>query len=302
LNCTQPVDFGDVAIGSTATKIVTCTALIPITSINGCTTGDATWQCANSTLPQGAIAQGASFTFPVVWNLTQASINDAQNASFGKVLPGASSTSLDIYTTNAIAKYSTLLPISLSGNTVSQNAFLTIAPPEVDLGGIVVGSDGATSGLSAAVILSNVGVQTLTFLGSAWAEDIDAEGESGLPVDYTNITNGDLGGGFSSSSLPQVGDTLATGQSVTIPLKFLATKTGSYATFVQFWTTGGAGYVLLTGSASTAPIANISVSTIEGGWNSFEPVAMDFGDVTSGTTVSKNIRICNSGGSALTST
>jgi iron transport multicopper oxidase len=58
----------------------------------------------------------------------------------------------------------------------------------------------------------------------------------------------------------------------------------------------------LTGSASTAPVANISVSTVEGGWDYSEPVLMDFGNVLAGTTVSESIRICNSGGSALTIT
>ena len=163
----------------------------------------------------------------------------------------------------------------------------------------MVGSDAATSGLSAAVILSNVGVKTLTILGSAWTDFIDAEGESDEPVVFHNITDGDLGGGFSSSSLPVAGDTLITGQSITLPLKFVADETGSYATFLQFWTTGGTLYVLLTASASTAPIASISVSNGEGFYNSIEPVVMDFGDVLSGTTVSRNIRICNSGGAAL---
>jgi iron transport multicopper oxidase len=111
------------------------------------------------------------------------------------------------------------------------------------MGGIVVGSAGAESGLSAAVILSNVGAQPLKFLGSAWTSSVDA-GDG--PITYTNITNGDLGNGFTSSSLPQVGDILQTNQAVTIPIKFLATTTGSYSTFVEFWTTGGAGYILLT--------------------------------------------------------
>jgi iron transport multicopper oxidase len=139
----------------------------------------------------------------------------------------------------------------------------------------------------------------LKFLGLAWTDSVDAEDG---PIAYHNITNGNLGSGFSSSSLPQVGDILQTNEAVTIPVKFLATLTGSYSTFVEFWTTGGAGYVILTGSASTAPIANISISTIEGGWDYSEPAVMDFGNVLAGTTVSKNIRICNQGGSALTIT
>lgn len=278
--------------------VVNCTALIAITSINGCSTGDATWQCSNSTLPKGALAKGASFQFPVTWNLTQSSINDAQNASFGKVLPGSVSTALNIYTTNDVPKYSNILPISLSGNTVSKTAFLTITPPEVDMGGIVVGSQGAESGLSASVILSNVGAQTLTFSGSAWTFSVDS-GDG--PIQFTNITDGDLGSGFSSSSLPQKGSVLQTNEAVTIPIKFLANQTGSYSTFLYYWTTGGEGYVLLTGSASTAPIATISISNLEG-YDFSKPAAMDFANVQAGTTVSRNIRICNSGGSALTIT
>lgn len=172
LQCTQPVDFGEVAIGSTATQIINCTAQIAITSVNGCTTGDKTWQCVNSTLPQGPLSQGTNFSFPVTWNLTQASINDAQNASFGHVLPGVASTSLDLYTTNAIPKYSTLVPVSLSGTTVSKGPFLDIAPAEVDLGGIVVGSQSALTGLSGTVIISNIGAQAMNILGSAWTPNI----------------------------------------------------------------------------------------------------------------------------------
>jgi iron transport multicopper oxidase len=299
LSCTSPVEFGNVAIGSASTQIINCTALIGLTSIIGCTTGDKTWQCLNVTLPQGPVAQGATFSFPVTWNLTQASINDAKNASFGKVLPGVASTSLNLYTMNAVPKYSALLPISLSGTTVSSTPYFTISPPQVDFGGIVVGSDSARTGLSAAVILSNVGAQNLTFLGSAWTKSVDSNDG---PVVYTNITNGILGDGFSSSGLPQPHDNLPPGHSLTVPLSFMSNKTGSYSTFIQWWTNGGTDYVLLTGSASTSPVANISVSTIEGGWDYSEPVVMDFGNVLAGTTQSRNIRICNSGGSALSIT
>lgn len=50
--------------------------------------------------------------------------------------------------------------------------------------------------------------------------------------------------------------------------------------------------MLLTGSASTAPIANISISTIEGGWDYSEPVVMNLGNVPAGNTTSEYIRIC----------
>ena len=41
LTCNSPVEFGDVALGSKATKMVSCTANIPITSISDVSTGDA---------------------------------------------------------------------------------------------------------------------------------------------------------------------------------------------------------------------------------------------------------------------
>ncbi|KAG9248661.1 hypothetical protein BJ878DRAFT_572187 [Calycina marina] len=186
LNCTQPVDFGDVPIGSASTKNVSYTANIAVTSINGCMTEDATFQCSNSTLPKGSLAQGAKFGFSVTWNLT------------------------------------TILPVSLTGSTISQkSSFLNIATrcadcDAWDLGRIVVGSDATISGLSATVMLSNVGVETLVFQGLAWTEDIDAEGESDKPVISYNVTGGDIGDGFSSSSLPCPEDTLAPRQSIVI--------------------------------------------------------------------------------------
>jgi iron transport multicopper oxidase len=296
LQCSQPVDFGQVAIGSTGIQLVNCTAQIAITSINGCTTGDKTWQCLNSTLPQGPLAQGATFSFPVTWNLTQASINDAQNASYGHVLPGVASTSLNLYTTNAVPKYSTIVPVSVSGTTVSQGPFLNIAPAEVDLGGIVVGSQAASSGLSGTVIVSNIGAKVLNIIGTAWTPNIAPD--DGSPI-YTNITNGSLGNGFGSTDIPKAGDTITSGGSVTVPLTFRSNVTGAYSTFVQLWTDGGNENVFITGSASTAPVANISIATIESGWDYSNPVLMNFGNVLAGKTVTSYIRICNSGGSVL---
>lgn len=299
LQCSQPVDFGSVAIGSTATQTVNCTALIQITSINGCTTGDATFKCLNSTLPKGPLAQGAAFSFPVTWDLTQASINDAQNASFGKELPGVKSTGLNIYTTNGVPKYSTQLPVSLQGVTVSSDAFLALSPPELDFGGLVVGTGGIPQTSTLNVIISNLGSETLNFTGLAWTDSLYTN-----PIIWQNITtnsNGSYitGADFTSLLLPKVGDTIAPGSSITVPLAFTTNSVGTYQSALEFWTTGGNANILLVGSGSTAPIANISVSTVEGGWDFSEPVVMNFGNVLAGTTQAMALRICNSGGSAL---
>ncbi|CAL3964329.1 unnamed protein product [Diplocarpon coronariae] len=296
LNCTDPIDFQDVTIGTSVTKTVNCTTLIPITKINGCTTGEATWKCDNSTLPQGALASGANFSFPVKWDLTQETVSDSQQASYGKVVPGVESTSLNILTTNGVAKYSTILAVSLVGRVISQVAFLTITPNEIDLGGLVLGSAGAPSGLTGSLIISNVGADTLHVLGTAWTDSIVGN------VEWANITNGDLGNGFTATEFPKAGDTLASGTSITVNVKFSAANTGTYTSFVEFWTTGGSEYIIVSASASTAPVANISVSTIAGGWEFSDPLSLDFGNVLDGTTQSGNIRVCNSGGSALTVT
>jgi iron transport multicopper oxidase len=62
LSCNSPVDFGSLALGETTTATVSCTAVIAITKINGCITEDKTWQCLNSSLPQGALAAVSTYT------------------------------------------------------------------------------------------------------------------------------------------------------------------------------------------------------------------------------------------------
>ncbi|KAL8882070.1 MAG: hypothetical protein Q9192_007654, partial [Flavoplaca navasiana] len=61
LNFTGPVDFGDVTSGTAKTVQVQGQALIPITKINGLTTGDKTYQANNASLPQGNEVSSAAF-------------------------------------------------------------------------------------------------------------------------------------------------------------------------------------------------------------------------------------------------
>jgi hypothetical protein len=70
LNCSTPLDFGDVALGSSSTQILSCTALTNINQIVSVQTSDANFVVRLSDLPKGAIAAGQKFSFPVVWNLT----------------------------------------------------------------------------------------------------------------------------------------------------------------------------------------------------------------------------------------
>lgn len=274
---------------------VNCRALIKITKLNGLVTTDPTFQVLNSSLPQGPLAAGDKFSFPVTWDLTQANNEDVKGASYGSVAPGVKSGSVVIFTTNAVPKFSNSLPIRLQGNEVSKRSFLALSPAEVDMGGIVIGGPGAATGLDSSFILSNVGLKPLAITGYGYTDDIEP------PAQYTNVTfgkNSRIGELFTSSDLPAIGTVVPPGKSLTIPINFQTKKVGNYQNILQIWSNGGDKNVLFTGSASTAPIAQLAVETSEHAWQSSSRT-MDFGNVLAGTTQTRRIRICNRGGSAL---
>jgi iron transport multicopper oxidase len=184
LSCAGPVNFGSVNVGQTSTVQITCKALAAVT-INGCSTSLATFQCQNSSLPS-TVASGASFTFPVTWNLTQAAINQAQSNGHFQVLPGSEAAALDLYTTAGASGYATDTPIQLSGTVVAAQGYLVINASEVDFGGIVPG--GSVSQLSSSVILSNQGTSVLTFSGFAW-QDMYANGSRSITCLFCQRTS-----------------------------------------------------------------------------------------------------------------
>ncbi|KAL9008961.1 MAG: hypothetical protein Q9180_009448, partial [Flavoplaca navasiana] len=197
--------------------------------------------------------------------------------------------------------YSNSLPITLRANEVSSPAFLSLSPPEVDLGGIVVGSPGAATGLDSSFIISNIGSTPLKITGYRWSgADMDDDGEQGgdgYVSSYTNVTTTAEGSvireGFTSSNLPAVGSVLAAGKSLTVPINFISDEVGNYQSVFNIWTKGGTKYVLLAGSATTSPIAKLATEMSEGGWDTSG--TMDFSTVKTGTTVTRRLRICNGG-------
>ena len=302
LNCSS-VDFGNVALGLAATTSVNCTTLIPVT-LNGMTVGDPTFQVSNSTLPQGQLPTGRTFSFPVTWNLTDVVLEISANATYPEVTPGIKSTSLTIYTTNGEEGYTTSFPISLAGNEVSKAAYLALSPLTVDFGGLVLGVSGEDPSATMTAQIANLGLNSMTILGYAWTV--------GRAIDpltiWTNSTqdaNGtwNIGPGFTSTTLPPIGAVFTSGESQLIEVTFNATNgTGEYLSYFQVYTDSSSAYVVLEGSASTAPVANFSISTPEGGWLPSTDWNMDFGPVSPGHTSSLVIQICNNGGSVLTIT
>ncbi|KAG4032100.1 hypothetical protein MFRU_007g00140 [Monilinia fructicola] len=300
LKCTSPVDFGIVALGGKSIQAVDCTANIAITSINGATVGNGYFSVDNSTLPIGPLKAGATFTFPVTWDLTNVQVGPAANTSFGNVSPGIKSTPLTILTTNAVAGYATLYPISLTGTEVSSNPFLAIAPTTVDYGGIIITNGSDINPQSAIFTISNKGLMAMTIKGYAYtADELD---DSPTFINST-VINGtwDLGfGDFTAVGLPAIGSQIAPSSQISIQSSFDPKNgTGSYNSYWQVWSDGGSVNIILEGIASTAPITNFSISNVEGGWLPQANLLMDFGRVAPGSSSSQQIRICNIGGSSL---
>ena len=296
LSCAGPINFGSVSVGQTSTVQISCTAITAVV-ISGCTTSLATFQCQNSSLPS-TVASGASFMFPVTWNLTQAAINQAQRNDQVQVGPGIESASLNLYTSGAVG-YAIDTPIQLSGTIVASQGYLVINATQADFGGIILG--GLVSQLSSSIILSNQGNGVLTFTGFAW-QDMNV---NGMPFNNVSVQPVNqvttVGNGFTAMNFPAVGSQLLPTQSITIPLFFTANTVGSWASMLTFWSDGGSTDLLMTGTAANAPVANISISDGQGNWI-YSPLNMAFGNVAAGASVERQIRLCNNGPSALTIT
>lgn len=98
--------------------------------------------------------------------------------------------------------------------------------------------------------------------------------------------------------MPTVGQKIAAGASITIKANFKAVNgVGNYGSVLKVDSDGGSDKILFTGSASTSPIARFEVQTTEGAWE--KTFNVDFGDVVSGSSVIRTIRMCNDGGSPL---
>jgi hypothetical protein len=103
-----------------------------------------------------------------------------------------------------------------------------------------------------------------------------------------------------AANLPPIGSQIPPNTGIAVDATFDPVNgVGAYSSFFQVWSDGGSVNIILEGSAATAPIANFSVSNGEGGWLPPSDLLMDFGDVAPGSTTTRQIQICNNGGSAL---
>lgn len=319
LTCNAPLNFGSVPIGNTSTMNITCTANIPITSLNGFLPGKAIFKVSNSSLPTGPLTQGHSFSFPVTFNLAGYTLN-AGSTSAPAVSPGVQTTSISVLTTNGQTGFATEQPLTLTGISVSQAPYLTMSPLQVTFASIVINSTTAEAGSDSTFVVNNVGLQPLKITGLAWTtNELFPDNPSDGPPNFNNVTITDNGDGtttttfdddgyFTSSNMPVVGQTIAPGSSITINVHFNSDVIGDYFTVLQIWSNGGSAYTIFSGSADTSPIALLEVSTGEGGWLTIPHCSVagqecdyniDFGPQLGLSSSSKTIRFTNNGGSAL---
>ncbi|TDZ35465.1 WSC domain-containing protein [Colletotrichum spinosum] len=282
VNCSSPIDFGSLEVGAKTSVKVTCKANVALASVTGCSVADPSWTCSNSTLPQGAIAAGASFSLDVTWDLSDPTL---------RIVPGFLSSALSLVISPP-ATYSSVALISLQGTVVKQGAFLTASPTDIAFGRLVLRD--SPDGLTGSVLIQNVGNGTLTFSGFAWQTNTS---------DYANFTSdGSLGSGFSSTNFPAVGSTLESGKSQTVALRFFQQTPGSYSSKVTIWSNGGSVVLTLSASVNDAPAVVFEVANGSGGWTALSDYKIPFGDVLAGALVDKQIRVCNKGGAPLTIT
>ncbi|KAL0938531.1 WSC domain-containing protein-like protein 3 [Colletotrichum truncatum] len=282
VNCTSPVDFGSLESGSTASVSINCKANVALSKVNGCTVADPSWKCSNSTLPQGAVAAGTSFSLSVTWDLSDPSV---------RVVPGFLSSSLSLLV-SAPAEYASNVLVALEGTVVKQGPFLSATPSDIAFGRLVLRD--SPDGLTGSALIQNVGNGTLTFTGFAWQTNTS---------DYANFTSdGALGSGFSSTNFPTVGSTLESGKSLTVALRFFRETPGSYVSKITIWSTGGSGVLTLSASVNEPPVVTFELADGSGGWNPLSDWKVSFGSVLAGALVDKQIRVCNKGGAPLTIT
>jgi hypothetical protein len=221
MTCTSPVDFGSVPIGSSKTLAVNCTANIPITQITGLVLGKVLFTASNSSLPTGPLAAGASFSFPVTFDLTNHQLNSGSTSS-PSVVPGVQTSSIDILTVNGKTGYATSQPVTVTGMSISSAPFITMNPLQVDFNGIVVGSAAQKSGSDSTFIINNVGLGKMTILGFGWTSGPVSSATSVFQnlTTVNNVTTFDGNGYFTSQNMPPIGTVIPAGGSVTVDVNF----------------------------------------------------------------------------------
>ena len=149
--------------------------------------------------------------------------------------------------------------VALSGVGQVNTAQLNVTPAMLSFGAITTGTTKALS-----VSIQNTGNQTLTFATST---------APAAP--------------FTVSGVPANGATLAAGASTTATVTFAPLANGTFMSSLVINTNGGSATIPLAGSAGSAPQMVIT------------PLALNFGTISSGASVTQSFTVKNTGGTDL---
>ncbi|OAQ92164.1 wsc domain-containing protein [Purpureocillium lilacinum] len=271
LNCTSPVDFGNVDIAnSSSSQPISCTANIDVT-VTGVALDDTTnFQVSGlPTLPL-QVPKGQSFTF---------------NGLFKPTSVGFISDDILVNTTNSVAGYSTSTHARLTGTGQSSGALLGLSPNTITFKGVVTGDD--PSGVSETLVVSNRGNAPLSITQVLYS----STSSTGPYTPWSG--QGDLVVG--KFTLKQIPTTVAANQGATVNVVFDSSTSGTFSGFVTFVTNGGNATVSIAGSSGPAASALLEFQTPDGsGWVRFDNnTAFTFGNVTENTSRSLKFRITN---------
>ncbi|KAM4065728.1 WSC domain-containing protein [Hirsutella rhossiliensis] len=271
LNCSSPVDFGNVNIkNSSSTESVTCKATIDLI-VTGIGLGEKKhFGISDSPKLPLQLLQGQSFSVDAVFRPTGV---------------GFQSVDLLINTTNGIAGYSTETHARLTGTGRSVGALLALSPTTITFKGIVTGQD--PGGVSESLVVSNRGSSPLNVISILYSV-----GNSTGPFQPWDGHGNLVVGKFTLQNVPTA---VAANSGVTVSVAFNSTTSGTFTGFVKFVTDGGNGTVSIAGSSGPAAIALLEFQTPDGqGWVKYQSgTPFNFGNVTENTSRSLKFRVTN---------
>jgi len=257
-----PATFGETAVGSTATRHVTVTAVKPVT-VTGVAVDSATAPAPFAAGTVTETAPGSSHSVPVTFPVTLSPGDTLQApVTFTPSAPGGTTGSLEF------ASSGTGVPparVPLSGD------------------GTRTGLYAATDSLSFALVLDDGTVQTAVPAGIPVPLTTDIVNGGSAPETVISVSG--PSGPFTAADLPKPGTVLQPGQAVVVQVTYTPEQAGTDSS--SFTITGNSGTsvtVSLSGTA-TAPVSEFTVS----------PTAVSFGTVHLRHTATRWIHITNAG-------
>ncbi|KAK0519416.1 hypothetical protein OC842_007464, partial [Tilletia horrida] len=290
LNCTTPLSYGNVIVGTNVTLSVTCKAVIGTTIAN-------VTQSDTALRVTGFPAVGTAYT--------TTSPAFAFNVTYSPTKFGPFTGSVLITLQNAQAGYVTSQPIVVRGTALASKPTFQLAPSNVAFGGLVPGSSETIGGLNKSVQLSNVGLGTLTVLAwdfdETWTLGQNNEGDDndGPATDPDgSFDNNTTTGNFTLYGMPT---TIGSQAATALTLNFNPSINGEYQANLTIYTSGGNFSTLLTGNADGPPKMIYAVQQYDGSVLANTPY-MDFGNVIAGNSSQLVLSVTDIGESALTLT